>query len=187
MLRISRWTPLLLAGLVTACTGGRGWPFHPSEQLMFEDTFDQENGGVFQLNYTGFTHWDVLDGTVDLIGTYPYDDFLPNSHRMYVDLDGTSKDAGTLRSKRRFQLMPGTYRLEFDLAGMPRSNQPPNTVVVRLGDVHQETITLSSFSPLQRYTRRIQVPQTSLAWLSFAHQGGDDYGLLLDNVKLVRE
>ena len=35
---------------------------------IFEDNFDSENGGNYQLNYSGFANWDVTDGTVDLIG-----------------------------------------------------------------------------------------------------------------------
>jgi hypothetical protein len=157
----------------------------PRKILLAED-FNGENDGVYRLNYTAFAQWDVTAGSVDLVGTPPFDDFLPTRQRMYVDLDGTSKAAGTLRSRTRFDLAPGTYRLEYKLAGTPRPNQPPNTVIVSLGDVFTETITLQSYAPLQAYTHTIRVRSRESANLTFEHLGGDDYGIFIDDIRLER-
>jgi hypothetical protein len=157
----------------------------PREILLAED-FNGENDRVYALNYTSFAQWSVVTGTVDLVGTAPYDDFLPATQGLYVDLDGTAHAAGTLRSKTRFDLAPGTYRLEYKLAGTPRPNQPPNTVIVSLGDAFTETITLQSYAPLQAYTHTIRVRSPQSAHLTFEHLGGDDYGIFIDDIRLER-
>lgn len=153
--------------------------------VLLEDNFNAEHGSQHRLNYIGFAHWEVVDGTVDLIGTAPFDDFLPRSYGMYLDLDGTSRNAGRLQSRSTFALSRGTYTLTFDLAGMPRDMEA-NTVVVSLGSLFSEQITLASYTPIVTFTRIIRVTSPTTAKLVFDHQGGDDFGLLLDNVRLVR-
>jgi hypothetical protein len=162
-----------------------GEPGVRAEVLLRED-FEGENDQRYELNYTGFRQWDVVEGTVDLVGTAPFDDFLPRSQGMYVDLDGTSRAAGTLRTRARLNLGPGTYRLEFRMSGTPRPNQPPNTVIVSLGELFRERITLESYAPLQRYVRTIRVRHRTRARLAFQHLGGDDYGNFIDDIRLER-
>ena len=150
--------------------------------LLFEDNFETENGRKPQLTYTGFKNWDVIQGSVDLIGL-GFWDFFPE-HGLYVDLDGTTRQAGTLSSKKIFRLEPGSYRLEFDLAGNPLSG--PNTVAVRLGRVYNEVFTLNQKEPFRKITRQLSVSATEEGKLVFQHAGGDDQGLLLDNIRLVK-
>ncbi|HEX8675420.1 MAG TPA: hypothetical protein VF710_26225 [Longimicrobium sp.] len=157
----------------------------PPEVLLTEN-FNSENGGLYKLNYTGFAQWTVVAGTVDLVGTYPYDDFLPKTQGLYLDLDGTTRAAGTLRSRTAFDLKPGNYRLEFKMSGTPRSNQLPNTVIVTVGTVYTETITLSSFAPLNTYVRTFRVKSRESGNLTFQHLGGDDYGNFIDDIRLER-
>lgn len=159
---------------------------HPDPDLLLADDFNGENDGRYQLNYVAFANWEVVDGSVDLVGTAPFDDFLPWSQRMYVDLDGTTKEAGTLRSRKRFQLRPGTYRLEFKMSGTPRPNQFANTMFVSVGDVFRERVTLESYAPLQVYARRFRVSSRTTAHVEFQHLGGDDYGIFVDDVRFER-
>ena len=72
------------------------------------------------------------------------------------------------------------------MSGTPRPNQPPNTVVVSVGDLYRETITLSSYTPFERYARTFRVPSRRSAHLTFRHLGGDDYGNFLDDIRLER-
>jgi hypothetical protein len=150
--------------------------------VLFEDTFETENGRKPQLNYTGFKNWDVIQGSVDLIGLGLWDYF--PEHGLYVDLDGTTGKAGTLSSKKIFRLERGSYRLEFDLAGNPFSG--PNTVTVRLGRVYNEVFTLGMKEPFRKITRQISVSVTEEAKLVFQHAGGDNDGLFLDNIRLIK-
>ena len=150
---------------------------------MLEDNFDSENGGAAFTNYSGFTNWDVTDGTVDLIGN-GFADFLPGNG-LYLDLDGSSANAGTLASKTTFTLDPGEYRLQLDLAGSQVGGS--NTVAVGLGDVYSESFTLPDTAPFATIIRNISVLTSTSCKLLFEHAGGDNIGLLLDHVTLVKQ
>lgn len=149
-----------------------------ADVLLFDD-FNSENGGVKQLNYTAFANWDVTDGTVDLAVEVFEGDGL------YVDLDGSTNDAGRMESKTTFPLQPGFYGLSFLLAGSQRGDF--NTVTVSLGDAYSETFALASSVPWTSVKRTIIVATAMDAKLVFDHAGGDTYGILLDNVSLVPE
>ena len=148
--------------------------------VLVQDGFDSENGGTAALNYSGFANWNVTDGTVDLIGNGS-SDVLPGNG-LYVDLDGSAVDAGTIESKTAFALDPGLYELKFDLAGSQRGDT--NTVTVRLGVVYVESFTLASSEPFTTITRTVAVASPTTATLSFEHEGFDFVGLLLDDVRL---
>jgi uncharacterized protein YjdB len=173
---------------ITATAGGKSGTatVAATTEAFFVDDFNSENGGRAADNYTGFSHWEVLDGSVDLVGAHPYDDFLPKENGIGVDLDGTSRNAATLRTKTVFPLQPGSYVLSFQLAGSPRPSDP-NTVVVSLGTAYREEITLPNFAPLRTYLRTIQVREPTTARIVFDHLGGDSYGILLDNASLSRQ
>jgi hypothetical protein len=155
-------------------------------RVLLEEDFEGENDNRYKLNYTDFARWEVAAGTVDLVGTPPFDDFLSPEQGMYVDLDGTGKAAGTLRTKERFELAPGRYRLRFRMAGTPRPGQPANTVIVSVGTVFRETITLASYAPLETFTRTFRVRRPVEAALAFRHLGGDDYGIFIDDIRFER-
>ena len=125
--------------------------------LLLDDSFDTANEGTGVFNYAAFANWDITSGTVDVIGN-GYFDLIPGNG-LYIDLDGTSEQAGTLESKVAFMLEPGDYELEFELAGSRRGDE--NTVTVTLGDAFTETFTLDSDEPFMFVTRSIQVTSTS--------------------------
>jgi len=153
-----------------------------SRRIILEDSFDMENNGKGALNYNSFSKWIVKDGTVDLIGNGFYD-FVPG-RGLYVDLDGSTNKAGLLETRQVFQLDPGQYILSFDLAGSQRGDT--NTVTVKLGNVFSENITFASNEPMRTIKRTINVSSPTSGTLSFKNSGGDNYGLLLDNVRLER-
>lgn len=155
----------------TPCIGG---------SILLDDNFDSENGGVGAGVYTGFANWDVTKGSIDLLGP---NGFLTNTG-LYVDLDGTGGgSAGTLVTRKSFTLNPGTYQLQFDLAGNSRNNDP-DTVNVSLGNVYFESFTLNGTAPVRTIIRTINVTTATTGRLVFEHLGYDFVGLLLDNVKL---
>jgi len=160
----------------------------PAPAVLLDDRFDRENGGTPVLMYGEFAEWTVEGGTVDLIGKGSDWDFLPG-HGLYVDLDGDRPDgvhfeAGALVSRRRFLLRPGTYELSFRLAGSQRGDE--NTTSVSLGGVFSEAITLPAEAGFKAIRRRIRVARPAEARLRFENQGADGFGLLLDDVRLVR-
>jgi hypothetical protein len=148
---------------------------------LLEDNFDAENSGTGTLNYSGLANWDVTDGSVDLIGN-GFFDLLP-SDGLYLDLDGSTGNAGKLESKTTYSFNPGDIvELKFNLAGSQRGDT--NSVTVSLGSLLNEVFTLNSPTSLTTITRSFTVASATNAELVFDHSGGDSFGLLLDNVKL---
>jgi hypothetical protein len=151
--------------------------------LIFSDNFDSEHGGVGVLNYADFANWTVSDGTVDLIGNGFYD-FLPGNG-LYVDMDGSTGNAGTMTTT--FSLNPGEYTLSFELAGNHR-NTAAETVFVKvgMGGIFDKQYSLSMDAPFTLYTETFTLLSALNTELSFEGAGGDNIGMLLDDVKLEK-
>ncbi len=154
-------------------------PVHAT--ILLSDNFDLENNGYPTLNYNSFLNWTITDGAVDLIGNGSFD-FLPGNG-LYVDLDGSTYNAGKLTSRTDFSLTPGTYRLSFDLAGSQRGDGY-NSVGVSLGSAYNENFSLENYIGFTTITRDITISQSVNARLSFDHSGTDNMGMLLDRVSL---
>ena len=150
---------------------------------LLADSFDTEKGGLCALDYTGFANWTVARGAVNLID-YDCMRFSPGNG-LYVDLQATSSGASRLESYATFTLTPGTYRLEFQLAGSPWFK---NTVTVSLGTVFTEDFTLDSGVPFTPISRDIAVATATTGKLVFDHadNGAGGSGLLLDDIRLTR-
>jgi hypothetical protein len=165
-------------------------PFHnsiaQSSNVLFYDNFDDENYKTGELNYLSLNNWNIVDGSIDLIGNGFFDFF--SNHGLYLDMDGSTDKAGTIETKNTFNLLPGKILLQFDLAGSQRQENPkngPDTVLVKLGDIYSEKFTMGSRVPFQSIERTIPITQPTSAKLSFSQSGNDQVGLLLDNVKLT--
>ncbi len=153
--------------------------------LVFEDNFEQENNGEVATEYTKFAKWNVTKGSVDLIGRKPFK-FIDNIDGLYVDLDGTSVSAGTLETKDEFTFNPGdVFNLSVQLAGSQKG-LVDDSVEVSLGNLFKETLTLSPNQPFTTYTKTIRAKEKGTMKLAFAGVGGDNIGLLLDNVSLSK-
>lgn len=157
--------------------------------IIFEDNFDSYNGGMGALNYTGFSPtWSVMDGTVDLIGNGYYD-FLPGNG-LYVDLDGSSSNAGIMGHLE--SLAPGDYTLSFDLAGNQRNSASELTtaniaVLLGSGTAASTNISLAQNVGFTTYSLDFSITDLvdpSVVMISFGAAGGDNIGMLLDNVVL---
>lgn len=173
---------------ITAGLAALALSFSANASVIFEDNFNGENGGVGALNYTGFANWGVSDGTVDLIGN-GYFDFLPGNG-LYIDLDGSTSNAGIMT--HTLDLAAGDYSLSFDLAGNHRNTANESTsvnVVLNAGSLLLSSLSVSlpAQAAFTRYSLDFTVTD---AWspanisLSFAGFGGDNIGMLLDNVSL---
>ncbi len=154
-----------------------------SVTTLLQDSFDQENSTA--LNYDHFANWNVIKGSVDLIGSVGFYDFLP-ANGLYVDLDGTTSQAGTIESKKTFNFQAGdTVSLSFQLAGNQRSNVT-DSVTVSLGTLFNDTFSLPEFQGFTNFTRSFTVANATNTTLDFKGIGGDNVGLLLDNVRLTK-
>jgi hypothetical protein len=155
-----------------------------ADMVLLSDNFNSEHGGTGVLNYNGFANWNVSDGTVDVIGNNYYD-FLPGNG-LYVDMDGSTNNAGKMTTKTSFSFEPGyTYTLSFELAGNHRNNSSETVKVqVGLGTIFNNSYSLSQTAPFTLFTETFTVPSTTTAQLSFEGIGGDNIGMLLDDVTL---
>ena len=165
------WTVGLLAALGAGPAA--------ADVVLLSDNLDTE---TLALNYAGFADWNVLNATMDVIGPGFFD--LQAGHGRYVDMDGSSGDAGRLESKTLFSLDPGDYRLDFLLAGSQRGDT--NSLTASLGSFFSETFTRTSAEPFAPLSRTFNIAAGSTARLAFDHTGGDNLGLLLDDVTLTR-
>jgi hypothetical protein len=152
-------------------------------QVVFQDDFNAENGGVGTFNYAGLANWTISDGTVDLLGN-GFFSFYP-SNGLYVELDGTSGNAAILTSTP-IAVSPGNYLLQFSLGNNAATD---NSMTVTLGPDYSESFatTDAGLSPnMNLITRPIQVTVAGSVSLVFDHAGGDNFGLMIDDVSLTR-
>ena len=152
---------------------------------IFSDNFDAEGTPEQSvLNYTGFGQWTVSEGTVDLIyNTNRWGIDCAGGSGKCVDLDGSTRSAGTLTSNS-FSLPVGTYALTFDVSGNQRGGSD-DTVNLTLGGYLSDAITLSAADSWQTMTRNFTVSAQSTDYIRFNHDGGDNIGIMLDNVYLT--
>ncbi len=156
---------------------------HPaSAQVLLSDTFNSENGGAGQLNYTGFANFDAVN--VDLIGN-GYFDAIPGNG-LYVDLSGNTN--GSLTSKTSYTLAPGTYELQFDLGNPDRGGYDvaANSTTVSLGSVYSQTFQLPVADSFTTFTEDFTVSSATTGYLSFAENNPTPTGDYLDNVSLTQ-
>jgi hypothetical protein len=151
--------------------------------VLFADNFDAENNGAGVFDWTSFANWNVLNGCVDLHGN-GFVDVQPGTG-LYVDLDGSCDAGGTIETKAAFTLQPGSYVLEFYLAGNQRI-ESSDTVNVSLGSLYQEQFVMRQRDRFELRTRNISVPSETSARLRFENLGGDGRGGLMDLVRLRR-
>ncbi|HML72912.1 MAG TPA: hypothetical protein PKB02_00320 [Anaerohalosphaeraceae bacterium] len=154
---------------------------------VFFDDFNLENGGIYQLNYTGFANWSVSGGTVDLIGVGSPWNYFP-TYGLYVDMDGSTNEAGLMLSKE-IQLQAGIYEFSYELAGNQR-NSPGDKVFVNVnvvgdGGIISNTESLDWNAPFTLFSTQFTLTSPQKITISFDGDGGDNIGMLLDNVKLV--
>jgi hypothetical protein len=145
--------------------------------LVFRDDFNAENGGVAGLNYNAFSKWNITNGTVDLIGVGSSWDYYPGNG-LYVDLDGSTNQAGTMSTRDSFG--PGTYTLTFDLGG--NSKKTGNDVVLISLGSWSKLLTLNSTDDLTNFVFPVTTNGGSLIFSNT--NGGDNVGPILDNVLL---
>lgn len=167
----------VLSALVLGTAG------HASAAPVFIDTFDSQNGGAGALNFANFTNWAVSGGTVDLIGK-GFWDFLPGNG-LYVDLDGSTGQAGTLTS-RQIPVSPGYYTFAFELAGNRYFNTGPETVTVEVPFANYlETFTLPSTQNFTSYARTLHFGTDGFMSIIFSDSSSDNMGALLDDVSVT--
>jgi hypothetical protein len=178
---MSRLHRVTLVALLTVCVPAGA----PADIIttLFSDDFEADTPNV--LNAT-LINWNVT-GSVDMLTGNECT--TAGSPTNCVDLDGTAPPGGSIQTKSAFAIDAGTYQLAFDLAGSQRhSGGIPdlNTVTVSVGSYFLEDFTLNYDDPFQTFERDFLVGGPDSVSLIFAHQGADQVGLLLDNVRFSK-
>jgi len=170
-------------------------PLGASATPIFEESFDAEPGlgdgpsGGSGINYDAFAQWAVSDGTVDLVADGDFGIRCLGEAGKCVDLDGATFDAGTLTSTV-LSVDPGTYRLEFWLAGTASvfsggAAATPNIVDVSVSDLFSTSVTREQGDPFERFVGVFDVTEAREIQIQFDNQGGDQFGAMLDDVQLA--
>jgi hypothetical protein len=147
---------------------------------LFSDNF---NTDPYSLNTPSFAGgWSVTSGTVDVIGVGTPYDLVAGANGHYVDLDGSSWQAGQM-SNSVMLTMGQTYTLTYELAGNHRG-YGADSVTVNFGSSSQ-IISRNSGDGFTTYMLNYTATSTGLASFSFHNAGGDNVGALLDNVKVT--
>jgi hypothetical protein len=149
--------------------------------LVFFDDFNSYTAGV---PWPGEGNWTVIEGSVDLIGEGTSWDLQPGNG-LYIDTDGSTENAGTIESIG-IDLAAGYYVLSYDVAGNQRNAGDDSfEVQVGNGSLVNTTTTMGQSAPFTKVSIPFTVFTATTATISFNGLGGDDIGLLLDNVTLA--
>jgi hypothetical protein len=144
-----------------------------SAAVVFSEDFDAE---VPELN-AALDKFGVAEGTVDVVAHGAFGIGCSGGGGNCLDLDGSTGNAGKITSFDIFG--PGDFVLSFDLSGNRRGGAS-DTVDVFFAGAPVATITLAPFDPFTTYSYNV----SGSGHLVFEHDGGDDVGLILDNVLL---
>lgn len=184
-----------MRGGESGAAGAAGAGGAEADPPVFADDFDAEQlqtGGAYSANYVEFSQWNVGSGSVDTT-------VLPNgfiespggygpgqlARGVVVDLNGSSLQNGTLETKAALTFLPGVaYTLSYALGN---AKNQTNAVTVSITGLVSETRTQNSVTTFTAYETTFTPVEKVTAKLVFASAGGgDDDGLLLDNVSIRR-
>lgn len=175
-------TCLAVCGVVVGLAAGAG---NATAAPLFFDDFTQEGYGL----NTSLDNWTIADGFVDVVGDPLFFEGLctdgPSPDKC-VDLDGSQGNAGRIESIG-ILLGPGTYAFSYWLKGNSRIlNEDTVRVIVETGVTGGVSHTLAGDAPWQQFTQFFTLAAPQTVNLVFDHSGGDNVGILLDNVSLTQ-
>ena len=168
---------VLLAVACATLSAGRA-----SAAIIFSDNFDTN---ARALN-TAPAGWTVTDGTVDIVGLGSFDSLCAGSPSPIacIDMDGSTSHAGTMNENPLLGLLPGqTYTFSFWASGSQRGDT--NTLhagILAPSPIEELALTLPSDSPWAPYSFNVSVGSPTSVQLYFKNDGGDNIGILIDNV-----
>jgi hypothetical protein len=148
--------------------------------VMFEDAFDAEAQG---LNRDPLTNWDVTDGTIDVIGGPPeFYNFYPGNGN-YIDMDGSTGEAGRMTTNQVFDFVAGVlYRIYFTMGQNGAGTDTLNFGFDFLANSITNTGGIDG-SMIDQFVDFTVAANVSSA-LFFEGTGGDNQGIVVDNVIL---
>lgn len=173
-----------ILGLVTTLLVGFSAPAKAAP--VFFDDFEGVTSGGTILNWDGGANWDVLSGTVDLVKSGDYSITCAGGTGYCVDMDGSTSSAGDIVSLNVGPLAAGTYAFSYSLSGNQRQLGFADSVVAYIEfGVMSWSHTLPYSAGWQTFTQEFTLTSaTDPVYMRFGATGGDNIGMLLDNVQL---
>jgi hypothetical protein len=144
---------------------------------VYLDNFDADAQGL----NVGVAGWTLSGGTIDVVPVGSSFQFLGASNGNYVDLDGSTGQAGTL-SQTLTGLTDGYYALTFELAGNHRNGGVESTTITLSGAAN--TVLTPSMNDDSFYTI-VGYATGGVLSFSFHDASADNIGSLLDNVSVT--
>lgn len=175
---------VLPAGLATHVATPPYPPEAPCTGAVFFDDFEAEPvaPGAVVSNYNGFAKWDVAAGAVDLLGSDP-PGFMAVYDSISVDMDGTTNNGGTLRSKTSVTWAAGEQvTVQWLRAGNQRQS-PSDTLTVSLGPWSKAEY-LSFDAPWGAVSDSFTAATAGSGQVLLYNPGDDLRGALVDNVRV---
>lgn len=178
----------LVSGLLFATCAALSVPGHAV--MLFSDNFDGEAPSSSDTNYTGLINWSVSNGTVDFIRQgNPWGISCFGGTGGCLDMDGSNGDAGRITSLATFNLSGGVfYHIKAEISGNQRFGGP-DEIVFGLAD--QDGVPTAYWtssgpvawdSPFGSYSLGFTLASDMTSRLFFYGIGGDNIGVILDNV-----
>jgi hypothetical protein len=174
-----------LLGVLTSAVLLFGVHGNAGAALLFTDNFNAEPPVSSVLNYNAFANWNVSNGTVDLIVSGQFSIDCAGGVGKCVDMDGSGSNAGRIDTKTTFNLAPGDYVLSFSASGNQRLTTALNDSMTFGFDGITSSATISDpNAPFATFTLPFTLSVTTSGTVFFEHAGGDNIGIILDNVVL---
>lgn len=145
---------------------------------IFADDFESDTVGL----NASLNNWTVTQGSIDVIGSNFYQWYGPGH---YIDLNGSSFQAGRIDTQPLTLKFGALYALEFDYANNVNSNGR-EAIGFGIGGAYDEIVLNGPVPAMIHYVFRF-IARQSPANLFFADVGttpDDNGGPILDNVKL---
>lgn len=134
---------------------------------LFQNNFNNENGGNGTTNYTGFANFYVSSGSVDLIGNGFYD--FGSNNNLYVDMAGSTGQYGAITTNSTFG--PGAYEVTLDIGGPISSDYHADGVTVSWAGCGASCFNTGDINALTEKVLTFTVDLTSASQFTIADLG----------------
>ena len=149
--------------------------------VIFSEDFDASlPASALNANVPG---WDELNGTVDYIRSGGFGIACRGGSGGCIDLDGSTSNAADFTSSMTFNLLAGTtYTLSYWFSGSQRSGL--NSLTVAFGGGTSMHTDIPANAPFTLGTLMVTPVSNATSQIVFSNAGGDNIGLILDDVSL---
>lgn len=156
--------------------------------VVFDDDFAEfgSTPGFTSINQATLDNFSIVDGSVDAFTNTGFSLACPSTG--CLDLDGTTGNAGRLESVGVNLTSGLTYTLSLNLSGNQR-NAAVETLTFGLlgtgGVLASESLNVLSNSGFFLTSLDFTATATTVAQIFIDHDGGDNFGIILDRVTLT--